>query len=301
MRLAATVLVMLATLAATNAEANGERWRVVKPREQARAHGIPQRDITVYLPPGYHESAGRRYDTLYLLDGQNVWSGGPKGGWRIDETADRLFHQGQIRPLVIVGIPSPGDARIPEFIGRSMSQPLDQQRAREFTRFMIEGVKGAVDHELRTRPAAEHTAIAGASFGADGALQIAFHRPQVFGKVAALSGAHHLGALDPKANAVSYMELWLNQLRQGKDPRLALSRQLEVVLGTGRGDDHERYFYGMFEQLGKLLQQHGLPAGQKLHTFVDEMGTHDEPAWHWQMGAEVLPKLFPPEGAEAPQ
>ena len=53
------------------------------------------RDVLIYLPPGYATNPERRYPALYLQDGQNLFDGAtsfiPGQEWRVDETAEALI------------------------------------------------------------------------------------------------------------------------------------------------------------------------------------------------------------------
>src|SRR3954471_2578007 len=53
------------------------------------------RDVLVYLPPGYDVFRRKRYAVLYLHDGQSLFDGATsfiKGAeWRVDETAQSLI------------------------------------------------------------------------------------------------------------------------------------------------------------------------------------------------------------------
>src|SRR5262249_36435679 len=66
-----------------------------------------QRTLAGYLPPGYAEDPRRRYPVFYLHDGQNVFDAATAAfgvEWEADDTADRLTREGQIGPLILVGI-----------------------------------------------------------------------------------------------------------------------------------------------------------------------------------------------------
>src|SRR5205085_11825592 len=56
---------------------------------------VKERDVIVYLPPGYEAEAARRYPVLYLQDGQNLFDGATAfifgQYWRVGETADALI------------------------------------------------------------------------------------------------------------------------------------------------------------------------------------------------------------------
>ena len=77
------------------------------------------RDVLVYLPPGYDAGKNKRYAVLYLHDGQNLFDGAtsfiPGQEWRVDETAQALISAGKIEPLIIVGIYNTGKDRINEY------------------------------------------------------------------------------------------------------------------------------------------------------------------------------------------
>src|SRR5215469_16896369 len=68
-----------------------------------------KRFLRVWLPPGYdnRENASQRYPVLYLNDGQNLFEPSTSFAgveWQVDETAERLIRQGQVPPMIIVGI-----------------------------------------------------------------------------------------------------------------------------------------------------------------------------------------------------
>lgn len=75
-----------------------------------------ERVITVWVPPGYEESA-ERYPVFYLHDGQNLFDAATAAfgfEWRADETAERLVAAGRIRSVLLVGIANT-PARIDEY------------------------------------------------------------------------------------------------------------------------------------------------------------------------------------------
>src|SRR5260370_28568391 len=77
------------------------------------------RDIIVYLPPGYEKDQSRRYPAFYLQDGQNIFDAAtsffPGMERHLDERAEALIKQKTIRPLIIVGIYSTGLNRINDY------------------------------------------------------------------------------------------------------------------------------------------------------------------------------------------
>ena len=77
------------------------------------------RDVTVYLPPGYDEEPDRQYPVLYLQDGQNLFdprtSFIPGRTWKVADTADAVIASGEVEPLIIVGIANTGEHRLSEY------------------------------------------------------------------------------------------------------------------------------------------------------------------------------------------
>ncbi|SMO77674.1 alpha/beta hydrolase [Gracilimonas mengyeensis] len=70
---------------------------------------LKNRDLYIYLPPGYQDS-NRRYPVLYMHDGQNAFDASAAGQeWQVDEAAETLINNGQIEPVIIVGIANTTD------------------------------------------------------------------------------------------------------------------------------------------------------------------------------------------------
>ncbi|RIK14024.1 MAG: hypothetical protein DCC51_16055, partial [Anaerolineae bacterium] len=67
-----------------------------------------RRDITVFLPPNYHQRESERFDVLYLNDGQEWESLG------LRETLAKLTTTGRIRPIIVVAVPT-GANRMQEY------------------------------------------------------------------------------------------------------------------------------------------------------------------------------------------
>src|SRR5688572_232417 len=66
-----------------------------------------ERDVLVYLPPGYLAEPERRYPVFYMHDGQNLFDGATSfvrgQEWRVDETAQALVLADAVEPVIVVG------------------------------------------------------------------------------------------------------------------------------------------------------------------------------------------------------
>ncbi|CAN5397025.1 alpha/beta hydrolase [soil metagenome] len=156
-----------------------------------------QRDVLVYLPPGYRRASGRRYPVLYLHDGQNVFDAATSYAgveWGVDETAQRLIGNKQIEPLIIVAVANTGAQRIHEYAptrGLIDTRVKRRRRSRgwlrKYGRFLSEELKPVIDRTYRTRPEAESTGLGGSSLGGLATLALGLWFPQVFTRLAVLS------------------------------------------------------------------------------------------------------------------
>lgn len=157
-----------------------------------------QRTIRVYLPPSY-DRPGVRFPVLYLQDGQQLFSPGPFGDWRVDETLDRLVTSGRLQGLIVVGIDN-GPRRWDEYgpwtnehmfdwVDSTWSRPAEGGEGDAYVDFVATTLKPAIDGRYHTLADRDHTGIGGSSMGGLIALHAGLTRPEVFSKVMAMSTA----------------------------------------------------------------------------------------------------------------
>jgi predicted alpha/beta superfamily hydrolase len=244
------------------------------------------RRIWVWLPPGYFRDASRRYPVLYMHDGQQVWDG-PRaafGGWKVDTAIEGLAAAGKIEPAIVVGIENSSE-RTREFIGYSAGHGLPAERvsteerktslalAEGYRAFLVDELKPWIDRHYRTLPGREHTAIAGASFGAGVSLYIGFTRPEVFSMIGALSGGNYDAADSSRSNRNFYNAYpWLID-RAIKPPP-----GMKVYLDCG-GRDVDALFLPRTREMHAALVKLGYAEGKDLLYRIDETASHNEQAW----------------------
>src|SRR5215813_3818415 len=112
------------------------------------------RDVLVYLPPGYEKERQKRYSVFYLNDGQNLFDGAtafvPGQEWHVDETAESLISSGKVDPLIIVGIDNAGNDRVNEYTPVA-DEKYKGGRADLYGRMLVEELKPFIDSTYRTR------------------------------------------------------------------------------------------------------------------------------------------------------
>ena len=246
--------------------------------EQFHSEFLPDdRDVLVWLPPGYDREADRRYPVLYMHDGQNLFdpdTAFQKGEhWRLGETAADLIAASQLEPLIIVGIYNTGQVRIHEYTPTKDAR-LGGGLASDYGRLIANELKPLIDRTYRTLPDAAHTGLGGSSLGGLVTLHLGFTQPSVFGRLAVLSPSVWW---DRRAI--------LTTVRQTR-PKPAL--RLWVDMGTAegrRGLDDARL-------LKAALVGAGYVEGVDLHYAEFEGATHSEGAWAVRVGP-MLKWLFP--------
>jgi len=227
------------------------------------------RDVLVYLPPGYG-AGGRRYPVLYMHDGQNLFGrGGPFGSWRVEATLDRLIAAGRVEPLIVVGVGNTA-ARLDEYV-----PDADGGAASSYARFLIDELKPWVDRTYRTLPGPRHTGVAGSSLGGIASLYLGWERPDVFGRVASLSGSY-------------WLEEWVD-LAVVPGPR----RDLRIWLDSGDAGRSADGVWGTLRVRDALLRLGWVLGGDLAHE-VDHGAGHDEASWRARFPRAVA-WLFPPE------
>ncbi len=236
-----------------------------------------QRDLVVYLPPGYADQSHRSFPVLYLHDGQNLFDGAtsfiPGVDWHVGQTADHFIYEGRVEPLIIVGIYNAGKQRIGEYTP-TRAPKLGGGRADRYAKFLLEEVRPFVNRQYRIAEGADRTGIGGSSLGGLVSLYLGLRQPQVFGKIAALSPS-----------------VWWNErviLRFAAATSVQPLPRIWLDIGTREGprivDDVERF--------RDVLISKGWQLDRSLHYERVEGAEHNEAAWAARVGP-FLQFLFP--------
>ena len=266
------------------AQAGPER-RTSRLRVHPRFHSrfLPDdRDVTVYLPPGYEREAGRSYSVLYMQDGQNLFDAETsyiKGRtWRMAETADAAIDAGEIEPLVIVGVANAGERRMAEYTP-THDWKMGGGEAHRYGRLLTEELIPFVSANYRVKQDAANTGLGGSSLGALAALYLGLRHEDVFGKLAVLSPS-----------------VWWNHraiLSLVGEMAPALRARPRIWLDVG--DAEGRRAVADMDLLDRRLRAKGWRESIDLNYERIAGGTHDEAAWAERV-RPMLRFLFPEQG-----
>lgn len=188
------------------------------------------RDLYVYLPPDYDETAEKRYPTVYVLVG---FTG--RGSMLLNDHAfqpnfaermDKLIGEGKIKPMIAV---------LPDCFTRyGGAQYINSSATGDYEDYLTEEVVSFVDENFRTIRDKNSRAVMGKSSGGYGALVMAMRHADKFGLICSTSGDCHFefsylpGFADAfraiKGEPLKIIEKFWNETeRKGKDDFAALN------------------------------------------------------------------------------
>lgn len=141
----------------------------------------PNRNVKIYLPPGYTENTDLYYPTITLLayHGGNHNSFFNYGGENISKVMDELINNGTIKPMILVCPDCKNKFNDCHFANSSLSGNWED--------FLTKDLVAYMDNNFRSITNPKSRGIGGFSSGAYGALKIATKNPGVYGAVYALS------------------------------------------------------------------------------------------------------------------
>jgi predicted alpha/beta superfamily hydrolase len=235
------------------------------------------RTVQVYLPAQYMEQKERRFPVLYLHDGQNLFDGRtsyiPDKTWKAHTTADRLSAEGQMKPVILVGVANTGLRRLAEYTP-TRDMKMGGGEGRKYGRLLVEELKPWIDQSFRTLAGAEDTGLGGSSLGGLISLFLGLEYSAVFSRLAVMSPSlwwDHRSILSI-----------INQSGPKPDLRIWLD------MGTAEGARQIRDA----DLLKQMLLRHGWQLGVDFAYEKVEGAVHDEQAWAERFG-DVLRFLFP--------
>ena len=247
----------------------------------------PSRHVVIWLPPGYDENREAPYPVLYMHDGQNLFdprmgSGAPGDIWDVDDAVVGLVEQGEIPPVIVVGVWNSGER---------MTEYSPWHGAPNYARFLIEELMPRVNTEFNTATGPENTAVIGSSMGGLLSWYLVTFHADVFGSCGCVSSAFILSA--------ARMARWTSQSGSGEalDATPYIVRDIESGLGVpgtvrywfdygtvgGDANYHEPH-----QQVRSWLLEQGLVPGEDFVIRVYEGADHNETAWRDRLEDPLL-------------
>jgi len=156
--------------------------------ERIRIHGTAlegnlegdavDRDVLVFLPPGYAKEKSRRYPVVYALHGYSIGAEQWTHEIHVPQTIEGAFAQGA-REMIVV-LPDAKTAHNGSMYSSSVTTG-------DFERFIAHDVVTYIDAHYRTITDRTSRGLVGHSMGGYGASRIGMRHPEVFGSLYIMS------------------------------------------------------------------------------------------------------------------
>ncbi|MDB4909109.1 MAG: hypothetical protein JWO05_3893 [Gemmatimonadetes bacterium] len=256
-----------------------------------------QRNVRVYVPPGYDCDENLAWPVLVMQDGQSLFTAGPFGDWRLGQTMDQLVESGRSSGAVIVGVDNSehrwdeygpwANSHMMDWMIPSWANATQGGEAAAYLSFIVDTLLPGVASRYRISTARAHTGIGGSSMGGLFALYAGLTRPDVFSKVLAMSTAvwfaesggpwlskNRLLALIerrvPPNDVHFYLDVGANERSRLAEPN--------VCSADGTALTYPQVYVEGTERVVSALRERGVPDAH-LRLVIDPAGIHHETAW----------------------
>jgi S-formylglutathione hydrolase len=195
----------LALLAAAGFSAQNDAQRGIVQRIKVHGKGLegnlegdsPDRDVAVYLPPGYNTTGERRYPVVYLLHGftddVDHWWGVKPHFVNVPQVANKAFAAG-VKEMILV---------MPDAFTRYQgSMYSNSVTTGDWEDYVAKELVEYIDSHYRTIVHASGRGLAGHSMGGYGALRIGMKHPGIYSSLYLMSPCcMAVGSIHPNPRA----------------------------------------------------------------------------------------------------
>jgi enterochelin esterase-like enzyme len=151
------------------------------------------REVFVFLPPGYATAKSRRYPVVYALHGYSIGAEQWSKEIHVPQTVEGAFAQGGQEMIVVLP-----DSKTVHNGSMYSSSPTTG----DFEQFISRDLVAYIDAHYRTMPARASRGLVGHSMGGYGASRIGMKHPDVFGALYIMSpcclSARRAGPANPE-------------------------------------------------------------------------------------------------------
>jgi len=151
--------------------------RVIEAHQIYSSQLTENRTVKVFLPSGYDPNLS--YPVIYCHDGLEFFTHG-----RIATIAQQMMDQGQLQPLIIVGIAVKLSTRRDDYAPEG-------ERVDAYMRFVVDEVLPFIEGRYAVRTDVDGRFMAGISLGAAVTLKLYLAYPQLFVQLILFSGAYY--------------------------------------------------------------------------------------------------------------
>lgn len=211
-----------------------------------------RRDVTIYRPPGF-DPVGKDTILLFVFDADQYLERVP-----VPHMLDNMIAAGAVPPVVAVFVANPDRA------ARARELPANPA----FADFMAKELYPLVVEETGIVMSADHTVLAGSSYGGLASATVAMRHPEVFGNVLSMSGSFWWS---PPGTPEDKQEYVAGLIAAGE------VLPLRFFIAAGLFETGAHGTAGILDtsrHLRDVLQAKGIPV-----TYRDYAGGHDYLVW----------------------
>ena len=238
----------------------GQITGTVKYHKDVKGEGLKDRDVIVWLPPGY-ESSNDSYPVLYMHDGENVFDPATSAfgvDWGIDETLDSLIQAKQIPPMIVVGMNNTDDRTFEYSPGK---------KGTAYMELVTQVIKPMIDANYRTKPDRNNTFVGGSSMGGIISFMIVWTYPEVFSKAICMSPAFK----NPEGNGYKFDFVKVFSKTEKR-------KNVKFYIDNG-GIGLESELQPGIDEMLQALKEKKYKDGKDYLFVLDKAASHNEAAW----------------------
>jgi S-formylglutathione hydrolase len=249
--LLALLTIMTATvLAQTDAPAYKGKYERIKVHGKSLEGNLSgdsvDRDVSIYLPPGYVQERNKRYPVVYLLhgftDSDDRWFGLVKHFINVPVAADRAFAAGV--PEMIIVMPN----AYTTFAGSMYSNSVTTG---DWEGYIAQDLVAYVDSHYRTIPDRESRGLTGHSMGGYGAVRLSFKSPEVFSSVYAMSPCCMAADINPRLEMGTQIDA-IKTLQDVEKANIGVKAMLASAAAWSPNPKNPPFFFDFTVKNGQL-------------------------------------------------
>ena len=184
------------------------------PKFETKTFQFDRRDKKVYIwtPEDYDEKSTEKYSVIYMFDGQGILTTGVERGmdndqesWNVSEHIESMIAQTDNKAIIVATdnndvfrddelVPDLGSINTEDIHGDVNPDDITRKRGNDFADFICDTVMPYVNESYNVYTDAQHTALAGASYGGLETFYTVLSHPDKFGTGGVLSATFDMYA-----------------------------------------------------------------------------------------------------------
>ena len=231
------------------------------------------RNVVIWLPPGYDDNPDRRYRVIYMTDGENLFD--PRIAswgvdWGVDEAMMRGVEAGSFEPAIVVGAWSTRQRGL---------EYSPWHGAPDYARFLTDELMPRINAEFRTLTGPDNTFAMGSSMGGLMSYYLVSRHADVFGACGCVSS--HF-ALSPS----NFMGMFAESTPEDEVPYIVSDIESGATLpGSGRfffdygTETLDSTYEQDHEPVRRWFREQGYREGRDFRIAKYDGADHSERAW----------------------